>query len=145
MELINNLFHVDTDQGIRLIEINSDDFSIDEMNIESELCKAGVLLCYYSDLAAELDAKAANLKNKADEVRGKQAIELRKVHTGSRLTENMLDEMIVTSPGYQTIRSLLVEAQKEAFKASNLFKSMNQRVECLKALSYRQGKQEKVF
>jgi len=143
MDLINDKLHVDTNQGVKIVTIDPNDFSIDEANLEGELCNAGVLLCYYGDLAAELDAKASNMKNLVDEARGLECINLRNQNSGKKLTENMLEELIVSSKAYQVLRSTLVNAQKEALKAQNLFRAMNQRVECLKALSYRTGRQEK--
>ena len=125
------------------VSIKLEDFSIDEANIEGELCQAGSLLCFYADLAAELDAKAANLKSRLEEVRALQSIEIRKNHTGSRLTENMIDELICSDNKYNIEKRNLIEAQKEAAKANNLFRSMNQKIECLKALAYRMNRQEK--
>ena len=143
MELIDSILHVETAQGPKEVKINTDDFSIDEANLESELCKAGVLLCYYADLAAELDAKASNAKNRLREAEAVAAITLRS--GGAKVTQGMVDDHLYTNTAVNAIRDSLVNTQKEASKASNLFKAMNQRVECLKALAYRQGRQEKIF
>jgi len=126
----------------KVIDIHSNDFMIDEGDLEGELCRAGALLCYYGDLAAELDAKASNAKNGLEEVEAVVSITLR---ASGKYTQGMVDNALAINPDVKIKRDALVEAQKEALKASNLFRAMNQRVECLKALSYRTNKQERNF
>jgi len=126
----------------KTIAVHSDDFNIDEGDLEGELCRAGALLCYYGDLAAELDAKASNAKNGLEEVEAVVAITLR---ASGKYTQGMVDNALAINPDVKIKRDALVEAQKEALKSSNLFRAMNQRVECLKALSYRTNKQERNF
>lgn len=145
MELIDNKLHIETSQGPKEITIDPNDFSINEADVEGELCRAGVLLCYYADLAAELEAKASNLKNRLREAEAVAAIVLRNSSSGPKITQGMVDDHLYTNVEVIAIRSSLVNAQKEATKTQSLFKSANQKVECLKALAYRQNKQEKLF
>jgi len=129
------------------ITIDPTDFSIDEANLDGELCKAGTFLCYYGDLVAELEAKASNIKNVTEEIRSQQAIALRNECQlkGTKITEGAITELINGSPGRSQLLYRLVQAQKEAAKAVNLFKAQYQKVECLKALAWRQRKMESGF
>jgi len=128
---------------IKEIVVDSTDFNIDEADIEGELCRAGALLCYYADMAAELDAKSANAKRSFEEIQALKAIQYRS--GGSKVTQGMVDDMQAVDPIVKQKHIELIECQKEAMKATNLFRAMNQRVECLKALAYRTGRQEKNF
>ena len=125
---------------IKEIVVDSTDFNIDEADIEGELCRAGALLCYYADMAAELDAKSANAKRSFEEIQALMAI----IYRGSgKVTQGMVDDHLATNQTVQQKHIELIECQKEAMKATNLFRAMNQRVECLKALAYRVGRQDK--
>lgn len=152
MEPVNTLLHLEVEDSEgkiiqKIVTIDPDDFSIDEANLDGELCRAGTLLCYYGDLVAELEAKSSNLKSRLDEVRSIQAIVIRAsyVQKNTKLTENMLDEIIISIEDHRDARVKLINAQKEASKAANLFKAQFQKVECLKALAYRQRKMESGF
>lgn len=149
MEPVSSVLHLEVEDSEgkvveKIITIDPDDFSIDEANLDGELCRAGTLLCYYGDLVAELEAKSANIKNLAEEIRSQQAISLRQAaeQSGKKLTEGALVELINGSPGRSALLFKLVQAQKESMKAVNLFKAQFQKVECLKALSYRQRRME---
>lgn len=128
---------------IKEIVVDSTDFNIDEADIEGELCRAGALLCYYADMAAELDAKSANAKRSFEETQALKAIQYRS--GGSKVTQGMVDDMQAVDPIVKQKHIELIECQKEAMKATNLFRAMNQRVECLKALAYRTNRQERAF
>lgn len=143
MDLIDNKLIVDTSEGPKEIIIDPDDFSIDEANVEGELCKAGVLLCYYADLVAELEAKASNIRNEYDSQRGHSYLIIKS--EGAKTTAGVVDSTLDQDTKLIAIKQSLINAQRQALKASNLFKAMNQKVECLKALAYRQNKQEKLF
>lgn len=150
--MINPELHlevVDSDGKIieKTITIDPNDFSIDEADLDGELCRAGTLLCYYGDLVAELEARSSNFKNKVEEVRSTQAITLRieAEKASKKLTEGAISELINSSNDRAAHLDLLVQAQKDSAKASNLFKAQYQKVECLKALAYRQRKMESAF
>ena len=147
MEEFRTIITLETNNTIKEIEISPSDFRIDEANLDVELCRAGVLLAYYGDLAAELDAQASNNKNKLDQLYSDKALNIREFSktAGERVTEGSIEERVLTDHEYISFQEKTVQSQRDANKCSAFFKSMQAKTECAKALAYRQRVQEREF
>ena len=114
------------------------DFTIDETNIDGELCMASKRMVYYGNLSAELEAQATRSKDRLDQYYSELAIKTRAAHAGGKLTEGGLKEIILTDPQYISMQDKCTTDYMYQKKVENFFKSQQKRVDCILALGYKQ-------
>ena len=115
-----------------------EDFSIDETNIDGELCMAAKRMVYYGNLASELGAQASRDKDRADQCYARLDLEVRNEGTGEKLTEGKINAIIRSKPEYITIKDKHTASVMYQSKAENFFRSQQRRVDCITALAYKQ-------
>jgi hypothetical protein len=121
----------------REVEIDLEaDFHINEDDVDGELCRAGKILSFYGDLAANLRAQAQRKKDLRDQVNAFYAIELR--NSGEKMTEGSIKEKILANKESQEAQAEYIKSEMFATKAELLFKSQMKKVDCLTALTYKQ-------
>ena len=59
-----------------------EDFSIDETNIDGELCMAAKRMVYYGNLSAELEAQSSRDKDTKEQIYSRYDLEVRKEFDG---------------------------------------------------------------
>ena len=132
------------DEGIwekKTLELDlGQDFPIDENNVDGELCRAGALLAYYGNLAADLHAQYIRKKSNLEDYAATVAVEIRGESrtSATKITESGIQEKIITNDGYRQMNKQLIEADRYYRKAENLWKSQQKRTDCLTALAYKQ-------
>jgi hypothetical protein len=121
------------------IELTLDkDFSIDETNIDGELCMAAKRMVYYGNLSAELGAQSSRDKDKVDRIYAELDIHTRTKYAGEKLTEGKINAIILQTPGYVAAREKQTASAMYQSKAENFFRSQQRRVDCITALAYKQ-------
>ena len=129
---------IDTENQ-KSILINTAEFAIDEDNVDGELCQSGAKLCFYGNLAADLEAEAATKKADLEYTYSLLAIQIRKDYTGTtRLTEGGLKEQITIDGRYINKKNELIETEKNYAKANNFWRAQQKRADCIIALAYKQ-------
>lgn len=116
------------------------DFSIDEGNLNMDICRIGQQLVRYGSLAAE---QQANLKRKEEHVKLVRAqvagaIRSQSEATGSKMTENKLEEQVTVHPSYQQALGALHILRADAIKAEHYWRSIVKKADMLNALAFRQ-------
>ena len=117
------------------------DFSIDENNLNYEICRMGQLMVQYGDLAARMEA---NLKRKEESVKYVQAriagAERSQAEaSGTKMSENKLVELVTVNAQYQQILSELHVLRADALKAKHWWASIIKKADLLNALTFRQN------
>lgn len=139
----------------RLVEINNirewklykeifnleEDFSIDEENLNREICRMGQLLARYGTIDAEMNA---NLKRKEEQVKLVKAqvsgaIRSQAEATSTKMTETKLDEQVTIHNNYQQILNELHVLRADALKVDHWWRSIVKKADLLNALAFRQN------
>ena len=118
-----------------------EDFSIDEGNLNLEICRMGQLMVRYGDLAAHM---SSNLKRKEEEVKFVQAkvsgaIRSTAEAAGTKQTEGKLNEQVVTNDQYQNALAQLHVLRASATKADHWWRSIVKKADLLNAMAFRQN------
>lgn len=115
-------------------------FSVDEGNIEGELCRSGTLLRYYADLASEANSYSIKMKDRKDAVFAAAcaATRIARDARGEKCTEAIVKEQAVLNEDYKLAQEDYYLAEQDAKKADLYFKSMKHKTDCLIAVSYHQ-------
>lgn len=114
------------------------DFSIDETNIDGELCMAAKRMVYYGNLSAELQAQAARDKDGVERCYAELDIKTREKMLGEKTTEGKINAIILTDPKYIGVQEKHTASCMYQGKAENFFRSQQRRVDCITALAYKQ-------
>jgi hypothetical protein len=121
------------------------DFSIDDGNLNPEICRMGQLLVRYGDLAAQMQAnlkrKEENVKYIRDRVSGYMRSSAEAA--GDKMTEGKLSEKVTVDASYQKALGELHIMRADALKAEHWWRSIIKKAELLNALAYRQGQEMK--
>ncbi len=117
------------------------DFSMDEGNLASDICRMGHLLVRYGSLAAD---QAANLKRKEETVKLVRAQVAGAIRSsaeayGKKMTENKLEEEVVVHTNYQQALGALHVLRADAVKAEHWWRSIVKKADLLNALAFRQN------
>ena len=117
------------------------DFSIDEDNLNKEICRMGHLLVKYGDLAARMNT---NLKRKEENVKyvqAKVAGVIRSVaeSTGAKMTEGKLNEEVIVDASYQQALAELHTMRADALRAEHWWRSIVKKADLLNAMAFRQN------
>ena len=141
---MNLVLEILSDQGEYIekeIELNvEEDFAIDDLNLDAEMCKVGKHLAYYGELAAEFKAMALRKKHEIERHAAQTAINARKAAAAQRdkITEAMVKELIATDPMYQLRVERWIDAEKASNKLDSFYRSMKSRADVMIALTYKQ-------
>ncbi len=124
------------------IAVDTDgDFTIDELNLNVEVCKMGKLLLKYGDLAAELRAelerKEENLKYTAAKISAAQRA--RAIETRTKVTEVELKELTITDDLYREALNPLHVLRASAVRADHWWRAINTKAKMIEALAFRQS------
>ena len=116
------------------------DFSMDEGNVNKDICRMGQLLVKYGTLAAE---QGANLSRKEEHVKLVKAslsgaLRSQSEVDGTKLTIPDLADKVTTHETYQQALSELHILRADAIKADHWWRSILKKAELLNAMAYRQ-------
>jgi hypothetical protein len=117
------------------------DFTMDEGNLNQEICRMGQLMVKYGDLAAR---QSANLKRKEENVKYVQASTAGAIRStseadGTKLTEGKLNEKVTVNAYYQKALSELHILRVDALKADHWWRSILKKGDLLNAMAFRQN------
>ena len=115
-----------------------EDFSIDENNIDGELCMAAKRMVYYGNLSAELGAQASRDKDRVEQLYAELDIKTREKMSGEKTTEGKIKAIILSTPEYITAQDKHTASVMYQTKTENFFRSQQRRVDCITALAYKQ-------
>lgn len=117
------------------------DFKINEDNVNEELCRIGLLLCFYGDIASDLEVKKMRMQDELELTLAEISTSLR--GTMSKYTETQLKQKAIVDARYKTQLDKLRLAQLYSEKFKLWLKSMQKKVDALIALAYKQREEIK--
>jgi len=120
--------------GEMIIVGNEEDFTIDEMNLEGNLCQVGALLRFYGSLSADLKAQASNKKSHVEEYDAEYSLRVRV--TEDKVTEGLVREKVKADPTHKKKMEEYIIAERDHQKVENLYKSQIKRADVLISLAY---------
>ena len=123
------------------VELDPEDFAIDDQALDANMCAIGSKLYFYSNLSATLYAQAQRKKNKVEEVYAEIAQLYRK--DNEKYTEGNLKEKVSLYPSYISSKNDYIQSESDYKRVENLYKSMNKVADILISLSYKQGQELK--
>jgi len=117
------------------------DFTIDENNIDAELCRMGQLLARYGSLAAELNTNLARKEEELKYVSARVSAALRSQGeaNGKKLTVDQLKEEVILSVEYQGALAPLHVLRADAEKVKHWWRSAQAKADALNSLTYWRG------
>jgi len=123
-----------------VVQMNPDDFKIDENNIDAELSNLGVQLYEYGQLYAELKGELARKEDRSKQTYAIRAQFFRNASVGvtPRMTDANLKEQVECDKDYQTAQENLQLTRLYCLMAENWWRSMQQKSDLVKALCYKQ-------
>ena len=124
------------------LEINTEeDFTINERELNREICRMGQLLVSYGDLAAELNAELKRKEEYVKYIEARVASALRSSYeaAGTRVTEGKLAEEVKVDTQYQAALNTLHILRASAAKAEHWWRAMNTKAKMLESLAFKQN------
>ena len=117
------------------------DFSMDEGNLNVEICRMGQLLVRYGSLAAEQGANLSRVEEQVKLIKASVSAALRSQAevTGTKITIPELADQVTLHPTYQQALSGLHILRADALKAEHWWRSMVKKTDLLNAMAYRQS------
>jgi hypothetical protein len=117
------------------------DFTIDELNLNKEVCRMGMLLLKYGDLAGELQAELQRKEEylKYLKARLQAAHRSQAERNGKKKTVAELESDVTIDEQYQAALAPLHVLRATAVKADHWWRSMNTKARLLEALAFRQS------
>lgn len=116
------------------LDVDSD-FSIDDTNMDGELCRIGQLLAKYGEVQAKLRAQLSRHENDVEVTYSREAQKIRS-NTQVKTTEKGVEEQVTLEPSYQAALLRLSETQKDSLMVDNFFKAIMKKADALNALTY---------
>jgi len=117
------------------------DFTINDSDIDRELCRIGQLMARYGAVAAELSANLARKEEEVKYVAARCAAALRSQAevSGAKTTVDKIKDDVVLSVEYQSALSTLHLLRAEAEKTEHWWRSISAKASALNSLTYWRG------
>jgi hypothetical protein len=117
------------------------DFSIEELELNQEICRMGKLLVKYGELAADLGAELKRKEEYIKLVRAQvgAAIRSKAEADGTKLTEGKLADEVILHNAYQAALAQLHILRASAIKVDSFWRSASKKADLLNALAFRQN------
>jgi len=125
----------------RIVVPTERDFTIDQDDLEQTASDVVQQLVFYGELFARMKAQLIRHEESLKRIYAGVAISLRETaeKTQQKLTENRLEELVLTSPAYVAAQTGLFQVREEALKAEAWWRSIQQKCEMIKVIGYRQS------
>ncbi len=125
--------------GTEKITLNTEvDLGIDDDNIEGELSRMGQILGEYGIHFAELKAQLAQDETHETKIKAYYDIWYRDpVNYSGKFTEPKIKCLVICHPKVLEALDRTNQTRISLFKAENLYRSLYQKSDCLRALAYK--------
>lgn len=115
------------------------DFSMNEDNLNAEICRTGQLMVRYGGLAAEQSANLARKEEHVKLIKSQVSAATRSQNEalGTKTTETALAETVTLDSTYQKALSELHVLRADSLKADHWWRSILKRADLLNAMAFR--------
>lgn len=121
------------------MNVNPNDFNIDETAIDRELCTLGSTIYTYGEIEGQLRVELEQAKSDLERVEAEMDsfFRLQAKETGAKKTEAQIKNEILLSDLYKASLVNLVDIQKRHNHSKAAMVALSAKRDCLIALSYR--------
>lgn len=131
---------IERDNQFVQVPLDTDTFSIDESEIDRELCTMGRSIFEHGTLEAEAKLRVGRLAAERDRLTSLLDAQIRaSAVPGSKLTEAKIGHAIVQDESYQQVVQALCVAEKDAATLRWAMTALIHKSDCLRALAYREN------
>ena len=135
------------EQGEEMVEVelNEQDFSIDETVIDATLCQMGKLILNYGQVEAEVKLRAGRLHSELERVKALLDTQVRAdfAKSGEKATEAKIAHTITGNEDYQVYVNALNQAERDQAMMRWAMTALIHKSECLRAYAYRENQSMK--
>jgi hypothetical protein len=127
------------------VELNDQRFSIDESNLDRELCSIGKFIYEYGTLAAETGLRVGRLDAELERLGAVLDAEVRArfLNAGEKATEARVQHAVVLDKQYQAYMQAKLEAEHDQAMMKWAMVALQHKSEGLRALAYRENQSMK--
>lgn len=132
--------YIERAEGFVQIDLDDQAFSIDESELDRELCTMGKLIFDHGTLEAEAKMRVGRLEAEKDRLAAVLDAQYRAAFekAGEKATEGRIKNAVVADQSYQDVVQALVQATTDAATLKWAMTSLTHKSDCLRALAYRE-------
>jgi hypothetical protein len=137
--------YIERDGQFLEVKLNPEAFSIDESELDRELCNMGRIIFEHGTLEAEARLRVGRLDAEKDRLAAVLDSQIRSefARLGDKATEAKVGHAITINEEYQTVVQALLQAEKDAATLRWSMTALTHKSECLRALAYRENQSMK--
>lgn len=130
---------IDRPSGPEDVVLNTEiDCGIDDDNIDAELSRMGQILAEYGVHFAELRGQLAIDETAASRMVAYYDLWFRDpANYSGKITEGKIKSLVISQPAVILVGDKVNQTKVHLFKVENLYRSLYQKADCLKALAYK--------
>ena len=123
------------------VELDEQDFSIDETQVDATLCSMGKLILGYGQIEAEVKLRAGRLHAELERVKALLDTQVRAdfAKSGEKATEARIAHAITLNEDYQNYVQALNQAERDQAMMRWAMVALQHKSECLRAYAYREN------
>jgi hypothetical protein len=137
---MNQSVYIEQEGELVEVELQSEDFAIDETAIDRTLCGMGKLILQYGTVEAEVKMRVGRLSSELERVRALLDSEVRAEFTrnSEKATEARVAHGITMNEDYQNYVKALTQAERDASLMRWVMQALIHKSECLRTYSWRE-------
>lgn len=133
--------YIERDGQLHEVELDPQVFSIDESELDRELCQMGRLIFEYGRLEAEAKTRVGRLDAEKERLGAilDATVRVRFEKAGEKATEGRIKNAVISDAIYQETVQALIQAETDAATLKWVMSSLTHKSDCLRALAYRES------
>lgn len=137
---MSKVIYLERDGDLEPVELDPQAFSVDESELDRELCTMGRLIFEYGTIEAEAKMRVGRLEAEKERLGAVLDTKVRAQFekTGEKATEARIRNVALQDPIYQDIVQNLIQATTDAATMKWAMTSLTHKSDCLRALAYRE-------
>jgi hypothetical protein len=142
---MNQSVYIEQEDELVEVELQSEDFAIDETAIDRTLCGMGRLILQYGTIEAEVKMRVGRLSSELERVRALLDGEVRAEFTrnSEKATEARVAHSITLNEDYQNYVKALNQAERDQAMMRWAMTALIHKSECLRAFAFRENQSMK--
>lgn len=142
---MNQSVYIERDGELVEMQLQADDFAIDETAIDQTLCQMGRLILQYGTVEAEVKMRVGRLSAELERVRALLDGQVRAefIRKEEKATEARIAHGITLNEDYQNYVKALTQAERDQAMMRWAMTALINKSECLRAYAYRENQSMK--
>lgn len=137
---MSKVVYIERDGQFFELELKDESFSIDESELDRELCTMGKLIFEHGTYEAEAKMRVGRLDAEKERLGAVLDAKYRASFekAGEKATEGRIKNAVIADASYQEVVQALVQAENDAATLKWAMSSLTHKSDCLRALAYRE-------